>query len=78
MARDNPGMVWGDMVMSDENSGARGTSNSPASSSEGRRQADRRKSQQPFDGPDRRKADRRSGTDRRTTPRADGIVGEEE
>ncbi|PKP64694.1 MAG: hypothetical protein CVT85_09905 [Alphaproteobacteria bacterium HGW-Alphaproteobacteria-7] len=64
--------------MSDENSGARDTSNSPASSSEGRRQADRRKSQQPFEGPDRRKTDRRSGADRRTTPRADGAVGEEE
>ena len=49
--------------------------NAPAA---GRRQADRRKSQQPFDGPDRRKADRRSGADRRTTPRADGNVGEEE
>jgi len=78
MASDNPGLASGDMGMSDENSGARGTSNSPASSGDGRRQADRRKSQQPFDGPDRRKADRRSGADRRTTPRADGIVGEEE
>jgi hypothetical protein len=38
----------------------------------GRRQADRRKAQLPFEGPDRRKADRRSGTDRRATPREDG------
>lgn len=38
----------------------------------GRRQTDRRKAQQPFDGPDRRQADRRAGTDRRTTPREDG------
>lgn len=38
----------------------------------GRRQGDRRKAQLPFDGPDRRKGDRRSGTDRRTTPREDG------
>ena len=38
----------------------------------GRRQTDRRKAQLPFDGPDRRKGDRRTGTDRRTTPRDDG------
>jgi len=37
----------------------------------GRRQSDRRKAQVPFDGPDRRKGDRRSGKDRRTTPRED-------
>jgi len=37
-----------------------------------RRQGDRRKAQLPFDGPDRRKGERRSGTDRRTTPRASG------
>lgn len=37
----------------------------------GRRQGDRRKAQLPFEGPDRRKGDRRSGTDRRTTPRGD-------
>lgn len=37
----------------------------------GRRQDDRRKAQVPFDGPDRRKAERRAGTDRRTTPRSD-------
>ena len=35
-----------------------------------RRQGDRRKSQQPFEGPDRRKGERRSGEDRRTTPRS--------
>jgi hypothetical protein len=38
----------------------------------GRRQTDRRKAQLPFDGPDRRKGDRRTGEDRRTTPREDG------
>ena len=38
----------------------------------GRRQGDRRKTHQPFDGPDRRKNDRRSGTDRRATERDDG------
>jgi hypothetical protein len=37
---------------------------------EGRRKSDRRQAQQPFDGPDRRKGDRRSGEDRRTTPRS--------
>ena len=37
----------------------------------GRRQGDRRKEQVPFEGPDRRKADRRAGTDRRITPRSD-------
>ncbi|MEQ5787869.1 hypothetical protein J3454_08195 [Erythrobacter sp. NFXS35] len=35
-----------------------------------RRKGDRRKGQQPFDGPDRRKDDRRSGDDRRTTERS--------
>jgi len=35
----------------------------------GRRQGDRRKTDQPFEGPDRRKGDRRSGTDRRKEPR---------
>ena len=37
----------------------------------GRRQGDRRKAQLPFEGPDRRKGDRRSGEDRRTTTRGD-------
>jgi hypothetical protein len=37
---------------------------------------DRRKAQVPFDGPDRRKSDRRTGTDRRTTPREDGEIAE--
>lgn len=37
----------------------------------GRRQGDRRKAQLPFEGPDRRKGDRRSGEDRRTTPRGE-------
>ena len=42
----------------------------------GRRRTDRRKAQVPFDGPDRRKSDRRTGTDRRTTPREDGGIEE--
>ena len=37
---------------------------------DGRRKGDRRQSEQPFDGPDRRKGERRSGEDRRTTPRS--------
>lgn len=37
----------------------------------GRRQGDRRKAQLPFEGPDRRKGDRRSGGDRRSNPRGD-------
>jgi len=37
----------------------------------GRRQGDRRKAQVPFEGPDRRKGDRRTGTDRRAAPRGD-------
>ncbi len=37
---------------------------------EGRRQGDRRQAQQPHDGPDRRKGDRRAGEDRRKTPRS--------
>lgn len=37
----------------------------------GRRAGDRRKAQLPFEGPDRRQAERRSGTDRRTAPRGD-------
>jgi hypothetical protein len=43
----------------------------------GRRQGDRRKAQVPFEGPDRRKADRRSGTDRRTNPRDDDLAPDE-
>jgi hypothetical protein len=35
-----------------------------------RRKTERRQSQQPFEGPDRRKDDRRSGEDRRRTPRS--------
>ncbi|MGB3167287.1 MAG: hypothetical protein WBA68_10985 [Alteraurantiacibacter sp.] len=35
----------------------------------GRRRADRRKAQLPFDGPERRKAARRRKTDRRAKPR---------
>ncbi len=54
--------------MSDKDSGI------PAAdpSGGGRRQTDRRKAQIPFDGPDRRKGDRRAGTDRRATQRDDG------
>jgi hypothetical protein len=36
---------------------------------EGRRKADRRQAHQDFEGPDRRQGERRSGEDRRTTPR---------
>ena len=36
----------------------------------GRRKGDRRKSQQPYEGPDRRKGNRRSGKDRRETDRS--------
>lgn len=36
---------------------------------EGRRKTDRRQAQQPFEGPDRRQSERRSGADRRKTPR---------
>ena len=38
----------------------------------GRRQSDRRQADLPYDGPDRRKGDRRSGADRRSTVREDG------
>jgi hypothetical protein len=44
----------------------------PVPSGDGRRQSDRRSAPQAFDGPDRRKGDRRTGTDRRKTPRASG------
>jgi hypothetical protein len=37
----------------------------------GRRQGDRRQAQQPITGEDRRKGERRSGTDRRSSPRED-------
>ena len=36
----------------------------------GRRVADRRQEQRPFEGEDRRKGERRSGRDRRSTPRS--------
>lgn len=39
-------------------------------SSDGRRAGERRQAQQPFEGPDRRKGDRRTGEDRRAKPRA--------
>ena len=38
----------------------------------GRRKGDRRKAQLPFEGPDRRKAERRSGADRRKGARRSG------
>lgn len=38
----------------------------------GRRQADRRQSSAGYTGPERRQGDRRTGADRRTTPREDG------
>lgn len=37
----------------------------------GRRKTDRRQAQAPFTGPDRRQGDRRTGTDRRASPRAE-------
>lgn len=39
-------------------------------SEDGRRKGDRRQSQAPFEGEDRRKAERRSGEDRRAKPRS--------
>jgi hypothetical protein len=42
--------------------------NAPAPA-EGRRKSDRRQVQEPFEGPDRRKGERRTGADRRATPR---------
>lgn len=39
----------------------------------GRRAGDRRKAKLPFEGADTRKAERRSGSDRRATPRNDEI-----
>lgn len=44
----------------------------PVPSGDRRQQGDRRKAQLPFDGPDRRKGERRSGSDRRKTPRTSG------
>jgi len=45
---------------------------SDESPSNGRRKEDRRKSQQPFDGPDRRKNERRTPEDRRKAQRLSG------
>ena len=39
----------------------------------GRRKGDRRIAQRPFEGPDRRKGERRSGSDRRRTERRSGL-----
>lgn len=47
------------------------TSPAPDAAGGGRRQTDRRQAQEPFTGEDRRKGERRSGTDRRSNPRAD-------
>lgn len=56
--------------MSDHSADSNGTPPGAADpSGGGRRNGDRRQAQVPFEGADRRKADRRSGTDRRTTPR---------
>jgi hypothetical protein len=38
----------------------------------GRRKGDRRQREVPFEGEERRKDERRSGTDRRASPREDG------
>lgn len=65
-----PGVASGDMRMSDDKIDGQGGDVAPDN---GRRQTDRRKSQQPFAGPDRRKGDRRSGDDRRTTPRSEDL-----
>lgn len=48
-------------------------STTPASdpAGSGRRAGDRRRAQQPLTGEDRRKGERRSGTDRRAAPRVD-------
>jgi hypothetical protein len=65
--------------MSDETtSGPDSARPSSDAANDGRRQTDRRKSQQPFEGPDRRKSDRRSVADRRANPRADGLADGEE
>ncbi len=55
--------------MSDDQTGASGDPDTPAPANDGRRKSDRRQAQQPFEGPDRRKEDRRAGTDRRATQR---------
>jgi hypothetical protein len=39
----------------------------------GRRQGDRRKAQLPIEGEDRRKGERRSGTDRRSSARGEAL-----
>jgi len=65
--------------MNDETTGGPDANDpSTAGADDGRRQGDRRRSQQPFEGPDRRKSVRRSETDRRASPRAEGISDAEE
>lgn len=70
-----PGAASGDMRMSDDKSDGQGGDAAPYN---GRRQTDRRKSQKPFAGPDRRKGDRRSGDDRRATPRTEDLGAPDE
>jgi len=60
-------------MMSDDDANA----SAPDPSGGGRRAGDRRKAQEPFEGPDRRKGDRRSRTDRRDGPRTD-VTGKSE
>ena len=43
----------------------------------GRRQGDRRKAKQAFEGPDRRQSERRAGTDRRTSARTTAMPSDE-
>jgi hypothetical protein len=56
-------------MMSDKQPGTPGTDAPADPSGGGRRQGDRRRADLPFEGPDRRKGERRSGADRRAAPR---------
>ena len=59
-------------TMSDKTKpGSDGAGAEPAGTSDGRRAAERRQAQQPIKSPDRRKSERRSGSDRRTSLRSD-------
>lgn len=49
------------------------TTSSPDPNDGERRVGERRKAQVPFEGADRRKGERRAGTDRRRTPRSDRL-----
>lgn len=57
--------------MSDKHSDQTGATPAADPSGGGRRGGERRQNGEPFAGPDRRKAERRTGADRRTTPRSD-------